>query len=233
MFETTLNHSQLLWSQSSSSAGVLPGIKPASQSSTTQQLRRKGQCTLRASDTQTYDNTTRRERYWDPPFTEEETEAQSQVSNLPKITQLKTWKPGHQWGLTLTSPLACTRHTALPGYYPHSCSPSSAAPCLCLVPQSCRLFVTPGTAVRQAPLPMGILQARMLEWVAMSFSRGSSQPRDWTQVSSIAGGFFTIWATRETPAEKTAITDKETAFSHCLPCHLSAWLRPAHRRIPA
>ena len=41
----------------------------------------------------------------------------------------------------------------------------------------------------------GILQARILEWVAVPFSRGSSQPRDWTQVSHIAGGLFTIWAT--------------------------------------
>ena len=38
----------------------------------------------------------------------------------------------------------------------------------------------------------GILQARILEWVAMPFSRGSSQPRDQTQVSRTAGGFFTI-----------------------------------------
>ena len=37
----------------------------------------------------------------------------------------------------------------------------------------------------------GILQARILEWVAAPFSRGSSQPRDQTQVSLIAGGFFT------------------------------------------
>ena len=43
----------------------------------------------------------------------------------------------------------------------------------------------------------GILQARILEWVAVSFSRGSSQPRDRTQVSLIAGGFFTNWAIRE------------------------------------
>ena len=42
-----------------------------------------------------------------------------------------------------------------------------------------------------------ILQARILEWVAISFSRGSSQPRDWTLVSCIEGRFFTIWATRE------------------------------------
>ena len=38
-----------------------------------------------------------------------------------------------------------------------------------------------------------ILQARTLEWVAFPFSRGSSQPRDWTQVSHVAGGFFTSW----------------------------------------
>ena len=43
----------------------------------------------------------------------------------------------------------------------------------------------------------GILQARILEWVAVPFSRASSQPRDWTQVSHIVGGFFTNWATRE------------------------------------
>ena len=45
----------------------------------------------------------------------------------------------------------------------------------------------------------GILQARILEWVAVPLSRGSSQPRDWTQVSGTAGGFFIIWATREAP----------------------------------
>ena len=44
-----------------------------------------------------------------------------------------------------------------------------------------------------------ILQARILEWVAFSFSRGFSQTRDQTQVSHIAGGFFTAWATREAP----------------------------------
>ena len=38
---------------------------------------------------------------------------------------------------------------------------------------------------------------RILEWVAFPFSRGSSQPRDRTQVSRIAGGFFTSWATRK------------------------------------
>ena len=43
----------------------------------------------------------------------------------------------------------------------------------------------------------GILQARILEWVGIPFPRGSSQPRDWTQVSRIAGRLFTSWTTRE------------------------------------
>ena len=43
----------------------------------------------------------------------------------------------------------------------------------------------------------GIFQARVLEWVAISFSRGSSQPRDQTRFSHIVGRCFTVWATRE------------------------------------
>ena len=48
-----------------------------------------------------------------------------------------------------------------------------------------------------------ILQARILEWVAFPFSRGSSQPRNRTQVSCIAGRFFTSWDTRE--AQNTGV----------------------------
>jgi len=47
----------------------------------------------------------------------------------------------------------------------------------------------------------GILQARILVWVSVPFSRGSSQPRDRTQVSRIAGRFFTVRATREALVE--------------------------------
>ena len=47
------------------------------------------------------------------------------------------------------------------------------------------------------PSVHGILQARILEWVAIPFSRGSSWPRDWTQFSHITGRFFTVWATRQ------------------------------------
>ena len=49
----------------------------------------------------------------------------------------------------------------------------------------------PGSSVH------GIFQARILEWVAIFFSRGSSQRRDQTHISYITGGFFTVWATRE------------------------------------
>ena len=56
---------------------------------------------------------------------------------------------------------------------------------------------TPWTVAHQAPLSMGILQARILDWAAMPSSRGSSQPRDQTQVSCTAGGFFTVWVTKE------------------------------------
>ena len=64
-----------------------------------------------------------------------------------------------------------------------------------------RLSVTPWTVAHQAPLSMEFLQARILEWVAISFSRGSSWPRDWTQVSHVAGRRFNLWATREEEGE--------------------------------
>ena len=47
----------------------------------------------------------------------------------------------------------------------------------------------------------GILQARILEWLAFPFSRGSSQPRDQTQVSHSVGGFFTSWVPREAKSQ--------------------------------
>ena len=58
--------------------------------------------------------------------------------------------------------------------------------------ESCQLSVTPWTVAHQAPLSMAILQARILKWFAMPFSRGSSLPRD----PALAGGFFptsTTW----------------------------------------
>ena len=66
-----------------------------------------------------------------------------------------------------------------------------------LVAQSCPILCnlvdcsTPGSSMH------GISQARILEWVTISFSGGSSQPRSRSQVSCIAGRFFTVWVTRD------------------------------------
>ena len=51
----------------------------------------------------------------------------------------------------------------------------------------------------------GILQARTLEWVAFPFSKGSSQPRDQTQVSHIVGGFFTSWSLKNTGVDSLSL----------------------------
>ena len=77
--------------------------------------------------------------------------------------------------------------------------------CVCVCPRTCACMYSvmsdslkpyglcspPGSSVH------GILQARILEWVAIPFSRVSVQPKDWNQVSCIAGRFFAIWATGE------------------------------------
>ena len=78
---------------------------------------------------------------------------------------------------------------------------------LCLTPcdpMDCNL---PGSSVHV------ILQAGTLEWVAIFFSKASSQPRDWTWVSHIVGRFFTIWATREAPIGKGSLCPQR--FSCC------------------
>ena len=65
--------------------------------------------------------------------------------------------------------------------------------CVCvLVAQSCPTLCDPLDCSPPGPSVHGILQARMLEWVAIPFSRRSSQPRDQTLISGILGGFFTI-----------------------------------------
>ena len=69
------------------------------------------------------------------------------------------------------------------------CEVAQSRPTLC-DPIDCSL---PGSSIH------GIFQARILEWVAISFSRRSSWPRDWTRVSCIVGGRFTVRVTREVP----------------------------------
>ena len=86
--------------------------------------------------------------------------------------------------------------------YPALCNPMEYSP--------------PGFSVH------GILQARILEWVAIPFSRGSSRPRDGTQVSSVsctAGGFFTVWAIREA---------RHTVQFHAIYAVYTIWRRQLH-----
>ena len=65
------------------------------------------------------------------------------------------------------------------------------------VAQSCPTLCDPMDCSPPGSSIHGILQARTLEWVAISFSRGSSQARDKTRVSRLVGRRFTIWATRD------------------------------------
>ena len=66
-----------------------------------------------------------------------------------------------------------------------------------LVTQSCPTLYDPMDYSPPDSSIHGILEARILKWVAISFSRGYSWPRDWTQVSCIASRLFTKWATKE------------------------------------
>ena len=68
-------------------------------------------------------------------------------------------------------------------------SPPSVPPSACTCAQLCRLFATPCTGDPPGSSVHGIFQARILQWVAISFSRGSSPPRDGT---CTAGRFFTV-----------------------------------------
>ena len=67
--------------------------------------------------------------------------------------------------------------------------------------QSCPTLCDPIDGSPPGSSVPGILQARILEWVAISFSRGSSWSSDRTQVSHITGRFFTTWVTREVKAD--------------------------------
>ena len=76
------------------------------------------------------------------------------------------------------------------------------------VAQSCPTLCDPMDCSPPGSSVHGILQARILKWVAISFSRGSSWPRDRTQVSHISGRCFNLWATWEALSTYAAATAK-------------------------
>ena len=88
-----------------------------------------------------------------------------------------------------------------------------------LVASCVRLFVTPRIVACQGPLSIGrprqhLVLSKILEWVAILFSRESSQPKDWTRVNCVAGRFFTIWATSHVA---DFLESTENTANHFLP----------------
>ena len=93
-----------------------------------------------------------------------------------------------------------------------------------LVAQSCLTLCDPMDHSPPGSPVHGILQARRLEWAAISFSRGPSQPRDWTLVFCIAGKFFTLWATREDG--RCGANKKKKEEASCCPLRIREELSP-------
>ena len=114
------------------------------------------------------------------------------------VLQLEKGPPlwGSRWGGGQGSPGSTVHGEPSRVTSTRSGAPSESEFWPCLPSPSLRhemcLCPTPWTVAHQALLSMGILQAQILEWVAMPSSRGSSPPRDRTQVSHFAGQFFTI-----------------------------------------
>ena len=91
--------------------------------------------------------------------------------------------------------------------------------CCCLVTKSCPIFCNPRDYSPPCSSAHEISQARILEWIAISFSRGSSWPRDWIHISSLAGTFFTT-----EPPGKPWLHPTELLF-HNLPMTLTCNLK--------
>ena len=83
---------------------------------------------------------------------------------------------------------------------------------LCLVAQLCSTLCDPMDCSPPGSSVHGILQTRILEWVAIPFSQGSSRPRNWKRVSCIAGRFFKVWATREAPIQNKKIKKRKLKY---------------------
>ena len=92
---------------------------------------------------------------------------------------------------------------------------------MCSVAKSCLTLCSYMDCSPPCSSVQGILQARILEGGAISFSRASSQPRDRTPVSHIAGRLFTDWAIREVPSQQTSnITNHLFVCVFFLPHHV-------------
>ena len=109
------------------------------------------------------------------------------------------WTAAHQVSLSFTISWRCWTHVhwvcdAIQPFHPLL---SSSPPAFNISQHQVKVTQLCPTLCDSMESVHLIVQANILEWDAISFSRGSSQPRDWSQVFHIAGRFFTIWATRE------------------------------------
>ena len=101
-----------------------------------------------------------------------------------------------------------------------------------LVAQSCPTLCDPMDSSPPGSSVHGILQARILEWVAIPFFRKSSQPSDLTQAFCTAGRFFTIWATREALSSVQFSSVAQLCPTLCDPMNCSTPGIPVHHQLP-
>ena len=97
-----------------------------------------------------------------------------------------------------------------------------------LVAQSCPTVCDPMDCSPPGSSVPEIFQARILEWVAISFSKGSSQPRDRTQVSCTAGRFFTNWATGEARPKQSHMQTQSKQVCHVQKYDTQKWRKRKH-----
>ena len=100
-----------------------------------------------------------------------------------------------------------------------------------LVTQACLTVYDPTDWSPPGSSVHGISQARKLKWVAISFSRGSFQPRDQSYVSCIAGRFFAVWASREAPKASNTILNRSESVILCLIPNLRGNTSACHRWV--
>ena len=129
------------------------------------------------------------------------------------FSEWKAGKAGACMSCCYANPMASWSKGALSATLHEGVLHSEKAPeWVCLVVQSCPTLCDLMDCSPASSSVHGILQARILEWVAIPFSRGSSQPRDWTQVPYIVVRFFTVWATQK--ASECSYGHKLQQFVH-------------------
>ena len=151
----------------------------------------------------------------------------SSTPSQQKSSKCSTRMQSQKWGNNLCSfPRQTMQQHSNPNLYPnHYCWRSQSwmslwrptRPPESEVAQSCPTLCDPMDCSPPGSSVHGIHQARILEWIAISFSRGSSQPRDRTQVSHIVGRCFNLWASRKTlrPPELTPKKDVLFIIGDC------------------